>query len=51
MGDYLKEAYVLIYHSAPEPDRLLKSMDALDGAEVLPGFALAIIELSQKLVF
>ncbi|NJM77432.1 MAG: hypothetical protein HC852_18665 [Acaryochloridaceae cyanobacterium RU_4_10] len=46
-----KEHYVLVYRSAREPDRLLKSIDALDGEEVVPGFALAITELFQKLAF
>jgi Uma2 family endonuclease len=31
------EHYVLVYRSAQEPDRLLKSIDALDGEEVIPG--------------
>jgi Uma2 family endonuclease len=44
------EHYVLVYRS-PQPDRLLKSTDALDGEEVIPGFTLAVSELFQKLSF
>ncbi len=43
--------YVLVYRSAQEPDRLLKSMDSLDGEEVIPGFTLAVADLFQKLDF
>ena len=43
--------YVLVYRSAQEPDRLPKSMDALDGEEVIPGFTLAVADLFQKLDF
>lgn len=43
--------YVLIYRSAEEPDRLLKSADSLDGEEVIPGFTLPIANLFQKLSF
>ena len=46
-----KEKYVLVYRSAEEPDRLLKSTDSLDGEEIVPGFTLAIAELFQKLAF
>jgi hypothetical protein len=42
VGDCLKKAYVLVYRSAQEPDRPLKSMNALDGEEIVPGFTLAI---------
>lgn len=44
------EHYVLVYRS-PQPDRLLKSTDAIDGEEVIPGFTLAVSELFQKLSF
>jgi Uma2 family endonuclease len=44
------EHYVLVYRS-PQPDRLLKSTDMLDGEEVIPGFTLAVSELFQKLSF
>nr|WP_318729017.1 Uma2 family endonuclease [Roseofilum sp. Guam] len=43
------EHYVLVYRSAQEPDRLLKSVDALDGEEVIPGFTLPVADLFQKL--
>jgi Uma2 family endonuclease len=43
--------YVLVYRSAQEPDRLLKSMDSLDGEEVIPDFTLAVADLFQKLDF
>lgn len=46
-----KEKYVLVYRSSQEPDRLLKSIDSLDGEEIVPGFSLAIAELFQKLGF
>jgi Uma2 family endonuclease len=46
-----KEKYVLVYRSSEEPDRLLKSIDSLDGEEIVPGFSLAIAELFQKLGF
>lgn len=45
------EHYVLVYRSAQEPDRLLKSVDALDGEEVIPGFTLPVVDLFQKLSF
>lgn len=43
--------YVLVYRSAQEPDRLLKSVDFLDGEEVVPGFSLPVADLFQKLSF
>jgi Uma2 family endonuclease len=46
-----KEKYVLVYRSSQEPDRLLKSIDSLDGEEIVPEFSLAIAELFQKLAF
>jgi len=45
------QRYVLVYRSAHEPDRLLKSADTLDGEEVIPGFQLPLAELFQKLPF
>jgi hypothetical protein len=33
---------VLVYRSAQESDRLLKSMDVLDAEKVVPGFAFDI---------
>ena len=46
-----KEKYVLVYRSSQEPDRLLKSIDSLDGEEIVPDFSLPIAELFQKLGF
>jgi Uma2 family endonuclease len=43
--------YVLVYRSAQEPDRLLKSVDSLDGEDVIPGFTLPVADLFQKLSF
>lgn len=43
--------YVLVYRYAQEPDRLLKSVDSLDGEEVVPGFTLPVADLFQKLSF
>ncbi|MEA5418209.1 Uma2 family endonuclease [Spirulina sp. CCNP1310] len=45
------ETYVLVYHSAQEPDRLVKSADVLEGEAVIPGFTLPMAELFQKLSF
>jgi Uma2 family endonuclease len=45
------EHYVLVYRSAQEPDRLLKSVDFLDGEEVIPGFTLPVADLFQELSF
>ncbi|MFN4195611.1 MAG: Uma2 family endonuclease [Thermosynechococcus sp.] len=45
------EHYVLVYRSAQEPDRLLKSVDSFDGEEVVPGFTLPVADLFQKLLF
>jgi Uma2 family endonuclease len=45
------EKYVLVYRSAQEPDRLLKSVDSLDGEDVIPGFTLPVADLFQKLSF
>jgi Uma2 family endonuclease len=41
------ERYVLVYHS-PEPDRLLRPQDTLDGEDVVPGFAIAVNELFEE---
>ncbi|MEG4484673.1 Uma2 family endonuclease [Microcoleus sp. D2_18a_B4] len=46
-----QEKYVLVYGSSQEPDRLLKSVNSLDGEEIVPGFTLPIAELFQKLAF
>ena len=45
------EKYVLVYRSAREPDRLLKSADSLDGEAVLPGLVLPVADLFQTLAF
>lgn len=45
------QRYILVYRCAREPDRLLKSADALDGEDVIPGFALPVAELFQPLSF
>ncbi len=45
------EHYVLVYRSAKEPDRLLKSTDSLDGEDVVSGFLLPVADLFQKLAF
>jgi Uma2 family endonuclease len=45
------EHFVLVYRSDQEPDRLLKSVDSLDGEEVIPGFVLPVDDLFQKLSF
>jgi Uma2 family endonuclease len=41
------ERYVLVYHS-PEPDRFLRSGDALDGEAIVPGFSMAVAELFEE---
>jgi Uma2 family endonuclease len=43
--------YILVYRSAQEPDRLLKSANSLDGEDVIPGFTLPVADLFQKLSF
>ncbi|MFN3926401.1 MAG: Uma2 family endonuclease [Pseudanabaenaceae cyanobacterium] len=48
---YPTENFVLVYRSAQEPDRLLKSTDDLDGEDVIPRFKLPVAELFQKLQF
>ncbi|MBW4575826.1 MAG: Uma2 family endonuclease [Aphanothece sp. CMT-3BRIN-NPC111] len=45
-----QENYVLVYRS-PEPDRLLKTTDNLDGEDVVPNFSFPVAELFQKLEF
>lgn len=44
------EETVLVYHS-PQPDKMLRAGDTLDGAEIVPGFSLAIAELFAELEF
>lgn len=43
--------YALVYRCAQEPDRLLKSVDSLDGEDVILGFTLPVADLFQKLSF
>ena len=45
------EHFVLVYRSAQEPDKLLKSVDSLDGEDVLPGFTFPVADLFQPLSF
>ena len=45
------ERYILVYYSAQEPDRLLKTTDTLEGKSIVPGFSLPIAELFRKLLF
>lgn len=47
----LKQHYILVYRCDREPDRLLKSIDAIDGEDVIPGFTFPIANLFQKLAF
>ena len=42
--------HVLVYRT-PEPDRLLRVTDTLDGEDVLPGFRLPLAELFAELSF
>ncbi|UBF29273.1 Uma2 family endonuclease [Kovacikia minuta CCNUW1] len=44
------EKYVLVYHS-PEPDRLLRLDDQLEGETVIPGFSLPVRELFTEWEF
>jgi Uma2 family endonuclease len=44
------EKSVLVYRT-PEPGRLLRVTDALDGEDVLPGFRLLLAELFAELSF
>ena len=46
-----QEHYILVYRCATEADRLLKSIHSLDGEDVVPGFALPVADLFQKLSF
>jgi len=38
------QKYILVHH-APEPDRLLRSLDRLEGEDVIHGFSMAVAEL------
>jgi len=44
------EETVLVYHS-PQPDRLLRASDAVDGEEVVPGFTMLVFEMFAELDF
>ncbi len=44
------EESVLVYRK-PQPEKLLKITDSLDGEEIVPGFSLAIAELFTELEF
>lgn len=44
------ERYVLVYHS-PQPDRLLRDSDILDGENVVLNFKVAVSELFRTLAF
>ena len=44
------EKSVLVYHQ-PEPDRLLRASDNLDGEAVIPGFSLPVADLFIELEF
>jgi Uma2 family endonuclease len=44
------EQSVLVYRQ-PQPDRLLKLTDSLDGEDVVPGFTLSVSELFAELDF
>ncbi len=44
----LDEQWVMVYY-APQPDRLLKIADSLEGEDVIPGFSLPLAELFAEL--
>jgi Uma2 family endonuclease len=44
------EEIALVYHS-PQPDRLLRNGEMLDGEQVVPGFTLPVAELFAELEF
>ena len=45
-----EEQIVLVYHT-PQPDKLLRAGDMLDGEQVIPGFSLPVAELFAELDF
>ncbi|MBC7910588.1 MAG: Uma2 family endonuclease [Pyrinomonadaceae bacterium] len=45
-----EEQIVLVYH-APQPDKLLRASDALDGENVIPGFSMPVSELFSEFEF
>jgi Uma2 family endonuclease len=46
-----KENHVLVYRCSQEPERLLKSIDFLEGEDVVPGFSLPISDFLQTFSF
>ena len=46
----LEEQIVLVYHT-PQPDKLLRTNDELDGEDVVPGFSMPVSELFAELEF
>ncbi len=44
------EETVLVYHS-PQPDRLLRTGDSIDGEDVVPGFSMPLSELYAEFEF
>jgi Uma2 family endonuclease len=44
------EQSVLVYHQ-PQPDKLLKLTDNLEGEDIIPGFTLPVVELFTELDF
>lgn len=40
------ERYVLVYHQ-PEPDRLLRTEDGLDGEDIVSGFSMSVSDLFE----
>jgi Uma2 family endonuclease len=44
------EQVVLVYHQ-PQPDKLLRSSDSLDGEDIIPGFTLPVADLFAELDF
>lgn len=45
-----EEQVVLVYHT-PQPDKLLRMNDALDGEDIVPGFSMPVSELFAELEF
>ena len=41
------EKYVLVYHE-PEPERLLRPQDTLEGDAIVPGFSMPVAELFEE---
>jgi hypothetical protein len=41
------EKYILVYHS-PEPDRLVRPQEMLDGEAIVSGFSLSVAELFEE---